>query len=220
MEDKWKRYFIKWSETEMFQQKVREAEDIISTAGRYSNPAILFSGGKDSTVGVHLTLQQFPNIPIFHYDFTYNMPRPIAKELIDNLKAIGGKNIIIEKEYSKVKGDKGFFSAINKFLKDNNVDVVLSCLRAEESGKRKRLIDDKKDFLGVRNIFPIGSWDWRDVWAYIVVNNLPYPKVYDKYAKFYGWDKARFSAFFSEDLDYLGARNVDNVLMWKIRNKL
>jgi len=219
MEERWRRYFLKWAESEIFDEKVRKTHERVATSN-CKNPALLFSGGKDSTVGLHIALQHYPDLLVFHYDYTYNIPREIEREIIRIAKALGVRNLFVKKEKARIPDDRGFFASVYRFLRENNVDCVFSCLRAEESSKRKTLIREGKPFQGVRNVHIIYDWTWRDVWAYIVSNNLPYLRVYEKYAEVEGWDKARFTAFFSPDLDFLGKSNVDGILMWKWKNIL
>ncbi len=219
MEEEWRQYFLTWAETEIFKKRVQTTHQRLEKAKEEcARPAILYSGGKDSTVGTHLALQHFPNLLVFHYDYTFNIPRPIAKEVIEDLKKLGARNIIVAREETPVPDDRGFFSAVHKFIRENWVDCIFSCLRAEESKKRKALTTRSDQFHGVRNIHIIKDWTWKDVWAYIVSMKLPYVSVYDKYGPVEGWDKVRFTAFFSPDLDFLGKSNVDGVLMWKYRN--
>jgi len=219
MKEEWRELFLRWSETEAFAEKLRNAHRRLEEAKRLCRrPAVLYSGGKDSTVGVHLTLQHFPEVLIFHYDYTFNIPRPIAAEILENLRKLGAKNIIVAREEKPVPDDRGFFSAVNRFIRECEVDCIFSCLRAEESKRRKALTASDGRFQGARNIHIIKDWTWKDVWAYIVSKNLPYVSVYDKYAEVEGWDKARFTAFFSPDLDFLGKSNIDGVLMWRYRN--
>ena len=219
MEERWRRYFQKWAESEIFAEKLKKTHKRVANSN-CNNPTVLFSGGKDSTVGLHIALQHYPDLLVFHYDYTFNIPRNIEEEIIENMRLLGAKRIIIEKEKAPVPDDRAFFSAVYRFLRENNVDCVFSCLRAEESVKRKTLIKERKPFQGVKNIHIIKDWTWRDVWAYIISNDLPYLSVYDKYAEVEGWDKARFTAFFSKDLDFLGKSNIDGILMWKWKNVL
>ena len=219
MKREWKEYFQLWAEREEFKKKVKRSHERVERAECH-NPAILFSGGKDSTVGLHIVLQHYPDILVFHYDYTFNIPRGIEKEIIKNAREIGAKNLIVEHEKYRIPDDRGFFSSVHHFLRDNNIDCVFSCLRVEESARRKAIIKDGIRFQGVKNVHVIAEWTWRDVWAYIVKNKLPYLAVYDKYAELEGWDRARFTAFFSQDLDFLGKSNVDGYLMWRWKGKL
>lgn len=219
MDEEWREFFLLWSETEGFKAKLRATHKRLEEAKKHcKRPTILYSGGKDSTVGVHLALHHFPDILIFHYDYTFNIPRPVAVEILENLKKLGAKNVVVAREEKPVPDDRGFFSAVNRFIQEREVDCVFSCLRAEESRKRKALTQKDGRFQGVRNIHILKDWTWKDVWAYIVSRGLPYLSVYDKYAELEGWDKVRFTAFFSPDLDFLGKSNVDGVLMWRYRN--
>lgn len=68
-------------------------------AGQFERPALLFSGGKDSIVLVHLSLKafrpgRFP-YPLVHIDTGHNFPETI--EFRDNLIREIGENLIVRK---------------------------------------------------------------------------------------------------------------------------
>ena len=66
--------------------------------------------------------------------------------------------------------------------------------------------------------FPLLNLTWKDVWAYIISNNLPYPSIYDRYAEVLGYDKVRLVTFFDNEFEKLGAPYLDGVLMPEFRN--
>jgi sulfate adenylyltransferase subunit 2 len=79
-----------------------EAEAIYimrETAGQYRNAALLFSGGKDSTVLIHLALKAFyplkPPFLVLHIDTGHNFPE--ALDFRDELVAQTGLPLIVRK---------------------------------------------------------------------------------------------------------------------------
>lgn len=58
------------------------------------------------------------------------------------------------------------------------------------------------------------------MWAYVVVNGLPYLSLYDERAELVGYDRARFTTLFDPEFADVGAESVDNVLHWRWRNDM
>ena len=61
--------------------------------------------------------------------------------------------------------------------------------------------------------YPLANLTARDIWAYIVSNNLPYCSHYDRYGALLGIEQVRMSTFFDPEFDMLGASNIDGLLM-------
>jgi len=221
----WYETFKLWSETKEYKDKVEESRRVISNAfTRYKNPYVAYSGGKDSIAMLHLVLQQKPEIDIWHFDHGKAlMPREIEREIIHNAKLLGAKNLIIKtsKQLGKESARwdykiwyNSFFGILNSVTNERGWDGVFLGLRQEESAKRKR---KTKEFFSGNECYPLARWSWKDVWSYIVSNNLPYPSVYDRYAEVFGYDRARLVTFFDKEFEYLGAPYVDGILMPEFR---
>ena len=104
---KWITVLKEWSKMNEHIIKVKEAEGIIAESLKnYKKPYIAYSGGKDSSVVLHLVLAQEPNIMVLHWDYgRYYIPRWLEKEIIQNAKKMGAKRIRIETSilYEKLK---------------------------------------------------------------------------------------------------------------------
>ena len=232
MNEEWREFFLRWSETDIHQQRVAEARRVIQRAlSRFKKPYIAFSGGKDSTALLHLVLSFDRMITVLHWwpgPFFY--PEPLEKEVIEIAKACGAIDLRVEtsEEYviygrqaHNVKGRHYLGGVIPRMVKEEGYDLAFIGLRAEEAAKRKARTKDFFEWDRTReitNCFPIARWSWKDVWAYIVSNNIPYLSYYDKYGPVVGWDKARLCALFASDMERFGALWVDGVLMWRYRN--
>ena len=219
---------IAWAHSEEFQTKLEEAKREIRTAlAQAKKPYVAFSGGKDSTCVLHLVLQETPDVMVFHWDYgRYFFPRWLEAEVIENAKKIGAKVLRVEsspiyeikkREVLNVWG-RIFLGKVAPQLKGEGFDLVFVGLRAEESGRRKRRIHARRSLTAIPECYPIASWSWRDVWAYIWSRNLPYPSIYDLYAPVVGWENARLVTFFDHQFDFLGAPQVDGVLLWQFRH--
>lgn len=230
MERKWWKYFLKWSETEEFKEKLKTSKEIIKQAlEEFNKPYVAFSGGKDSTALLHLVMQFDRSITVIHWDYgRHFIPRQVHKEILKIARLCGAENVVVltSRLYDKFKENaKGILGKcfigieIPKLVKQG-YDCCFLALRSEESVKRRERTKNYREFdgVGIWNVFPIRDWTWRDVWAYIVSNKIKYLKLYDKYAKLLGYDKARFVTLFDKEFSWLGNENVDKFLFWKLKN--
>lgn len=137
------------------------------TAAQFEKPALLFSGGKDSIVLVHLALKafrpgKFP-FPLVHIDTGHNFPEAI--EFRDYLaKQIGEKLIVASVEDSikkyNLKETAGRFPSRNALqtyalldaIEENEFDACIGGARRDEEKARA-----KERIFSVRDDF--GQWD-------------------------------------------------------------
>lgn len=137
------------------------------TAAQFEKPALLFSGGKDSIVLVHLALKafrpgKFP-FPLVHIDTGHNFPEAIAFRdyLVDK---IGEKLIVgsVEESIRKynLKETQGRFPSRNALqtytlldvIQENEFDACIGGARRDEEKARA-----KERIFSVRDDF--GQWD-------------------------------------------------------------
>ena len=137
------------------------------TAAQFEKPALLFSGGKDSIVLVHLALKafrpgKFP-FPLVHIDTGHNFPEAIAfRDYLAN--KIGEKLIVASVEDSikkyNLKETTGRFPSRNALqtyalldaIQDNEFDACVGGARRDEEKARA-----KERIFSVRDDF--GQWD-------------------------------------------------------------
>lgn len=68
---------------------------------------------------------------------------------------------------------------------------------------------------GLRAAFPLRDWSARDVWAYLVDDEVPYPDHYDRIAATTGdgspraYERARFTTFFDPKFEEIGGPVMD-----------
>jgi len=137
------------------------------TAAQFERPALLFSGGKDSIVLVHLALKAFcPGklpFPLVHIDTGHNFPEAI--EFRDYLVEKLGENLIVasvEEAIQKynLKETGGRFPSRNALqtyalldvIEDNQFDACIGGARRDEEKARA-----KERIFSVRDDF--GQWD-------------------------------------------------------------
>ncbi len=137
------------------------------TAAQFEKPALLFSGGKDSIVLVHLALKafrpgKFP-FPLVHIDTGHNFPEAIAfRDYLAN--KIGEKLIVASVEDSikkyNLKETQGRFPSRNSLqtyalldaIQENEFDACIGGARRDEEKARA-----KERIFSVRDDF--GQWD-------------------------------------------------------------
>lgn len=145
-----------------------EAESIHifrEVAGQFEKPALLFSGGKDSIVLVHLALKafrpcKFP-FPLVHIDTGHNFPE--ALDFRDKLVEKLGEKLIVRKVEDTIKAKgltepKGKFASRNALQSYTLLDTIEefqfdACIggarRDEEKARAKeRIFSVRDDFEG------------------------------------------------------------------------
>ena len=140
---------------------------IREVAAQFENPALLFSGGKDSILMTHLAKKAFYParipFPLIHIDTGHNFPE--ALEFRDNLvKELGVKLIVgsVQKAIDKgrVKEETGVNASRNSLqivtlldtLEEHKTDAALGGARRDEEKARA-----KERFFSHRDEF--GQWD-------------------------------------------------------------
>lgn len=136
-------------------------------AAQFENPALLFSGGKDSIVVAHMAKKAFwPGkipFPLVHVDTGHNFPETIAfrNSFIDKLGAsliVGSVQQSIDE--GKVVEEKGFNASRNALqtvtlldtIEENKFDCAMGGARRDEEKARA-----KERFFSHRDDF--GQWD-------------------------------------------------------------
>jgi sulfate adenylyltransferase subunit 2 len=136
-------------------------------AGQFERPALLFSGGKDSIVLVHLALKafrpgRFP-FPLVHIDTGHNFPE--ALQFRDELAASIGEKLVVRKVEGTIRQKgltepKGKFASRNALQTFTLLDTIAefdfdACIggarRDEEKARAKERIFSVRDEFGQWN---------------------------------------------------------------------
>ena len=197
-----------------------EAESIFimrEVAAQFQNPALLFSGGKDSILMVYLARKAFYPakipFPLVHIDTGHNFPETL--EYSDWLvKEMGVRLIVGHVEESISRGtaveEKGINASRNALqivtlletVEQHKFDAAMGgARRDEEKARAKERFFSHRDEFGQWDpknqrpelwnlfngrkhvgehfrVFPISNWTEMDVWQYILLENIPLPKLY------------------------------------------
>jgi sulfate adenylyltransferase subunit 2 len=184
---------------------------------QFENPAILFSGGKDSIVLTHLARKAFYPakipFPLVHIDTGHNFPETMEYRdwLVQELGVrliVGSVQDSIDK--GRVKEESGLNASRNALqtvtlldtIEQHKFDACMGGARRDEEKARAKerffshrdefgqwdpknqrpelwnMFNGKKSMGEHFRVFPISNWTEMDVWQYILMENIPLPKLY------------------------------------------
>jgi 3'-phosphoadenosine 5'-phosphosulfate sulfotransferase (PAPS reductase)/FAD synthetase len=213
--------FLTHAKTRSFLFKMRATQNYLRKMKKEGEIwSISFSGGKDSLVLFHLARQCIFPFYVWHFDWGRNlMPQCYEDQLKNTLQLY---NIPIAYQIYDLNtltdptDESYFYQSIKNHITNHKINVCCIGLRKEESCRRKfRLQHGLERSYGALNIFPLKNWTWKDIWAYICLYQIPYPKSYDERADIMGWSKLRFVTFFDESYISLGQNDQDNFFNWE-----
>ena len=161
----------------------------------YKNPIMLWAGGKDSTVLLHLAREAYLGtvpMPVVFVDTTFQFTE--TKEFMDmvtdrwkldrriaqNRKALM-EGVCKERDGSMVCCTRLKTDALLDYIRKNKVDGVFEAIRRDEHYVRNK----SKDYVRQRDpdhdrIHPILYWTESDIWDYTKKFNVPYNPLYDR----------------------------------------
>lgn len=179
-------------------QKIAKAQQVIQKAyTMFPNDKVVvaWTGGKDSTVLLHLVRSTFnKRVP---FPVMFNDSKMEFEEIykfINMLSKQWGLNLIIIphlkedlEEFKKTKSQKRKkelsrimkINAINYFVKKHGVKAFMAGIRWDEHTSRSKEIYFSKRPDHTR-IHPILHFTEDDIWNYIRTYNVPYVKLYDQ----------------------------------------
>lgn len=167
---------------------------------RCRKPYVAWSTGKDSTVMLWLILQIDPDIEVIYFDADSALPE--SKDMLRELPEQWGFRLRIVKtrpildtlaEYGLDHPNIEYYTMrdtvvrpVRQLIKEG-YDGVAVGIRAEESRQRRWATAKYRGLwqartTGMHTVWPVARWTARDIWATIVVYDLPYNAAYDKTA--------------------------------------
>jgi 3'-phosphoadenosine 5'-phosphosulfate sulfotransferase (PAPS reductase)/FAD synthetase len=185
-----------------FQRRVDRARRVIADAAARGQVGIAFSGGKDSTVLLHVVRSVIPNAPAAFYDSgcelpqTYDLVRQYGVTVIQPRM-----DLLAMCRYGGYWGypdptdaDATFdFDEVlvkepaRRFAAEYGLAVMALGLRAGESARRALNAGQKGElyfaqYMNLWHLCPLAWWSTDDIWAYIAAHDLPYNVAYDQMA--------------------------------------
>lgn len=231
MSPEWEAAFLAHADSLEYKRRIADANRTIRDAlAIHKRPMIAFSGGKDSLVAAHLVLRQAPDALLYHWwTGPYMMPqvfedevRAAGRSLARNFRW-GTSEKYTDPDVSDAEKEKLFNTAYLggavPRLKAEGYDICFVGIRAEESNKRARRVRNHIGLGLMDEVHPVGWLTWKDIWATIVANDLPYHSLYDHQAPIIGWDRARYGSFFAEKHKGYGTEAIQGITLWRYRGK-
>lgn len=169
---------------------------------KYKNPAILWAGGKDSTLMIYLAkIAFFDEIPFpcvfldttYQFKETYNFLSAVSKmwnldlRRVRNVEALA-KNIGPEKDRFECCTNLKTIN-LEKTIEKNGYDAILVGIRWDEHEMRGKEYEfsDRDWYPEHVRVHPILHWSVDDVWRYTEQENIPYNPLYDYNIKGLGY---------------------------------
>lgn len=171
--------FEGWASLPQFKKKVEQAKSIIVEALAIAPAYVAISWGKDSIAMLHLAQSISPDVlAIFWTDPEQENFGDYANVISKYLEKYKTTNYLELDVYGDRVPHK-----VNASRLWEQYPVAFIGLRLEEGGKRKFSLKKygaihKTQNQGYR-VCPLIYWNWRDIWAYTVANDLPYLSAYD-----------------------------------------
>jgi sulfate adenylyltransferase subunit 2 len=172
-----------------------EAIHIIrEVAAEFERPVLLFSGGKDSIVMLHLALKAFrPGrlpFPVMHVDTGHNFDEVIAAR--DELVAETGVRLVIAKVQDDIDAGRVVETipsrnpmqtvTLLRAIGENKFDAAFGgARRDEEKARAKERVFSFRDEFGQwdpKAQRPLSNWTEFDIWSYVGAEKIKLPSIY------------------------------------------
>lgn len=230
-----KEKFRLYSKTNEYKDKILQAKERIDRIFQdYNNPCLNYSGGKDSHVLMHLIANSGYSPDVYHYDNgllqvpgSVDFVKSSVKKLLPDSKLfLVSSKRANEKEmlFSVGQGYNGFFGQYKNLKEKRDWDIRIIGIRAQESGERKKRFKDnivKEESYTVAA--PIYDLESKDIWTYILENNLNYHEIYNKQKELYGKIESRenrLSTVYDHEFSSLGIESISQFIYANKTNKL
>lgn len=182
-----------------FRRKVQRAKDVLRRAAEIGQVGVSFSGGKDSTVVLHLARETLgPDVPAAFFDSGAELSS--TRELVEHYGVTTIHPRLTYQEIARYTGKWGYADPVDlgcpfnygmvmidepseTFVVRYRLRVVAMGLRMEESSGRAWNFRARGELYQRPNrtwyAQPIATWSVDDVWAYIASRGLRYNRAYD-----------------------------------------
>lgn len=178
--------FLSHALTARYRRAVARAGEIIAEALAELPPAfVAASWGKDSVAMLHQILCQHPDAPVVHVGDRHEDWLSNYSAVRDAFRAVAP---IADYHHIETEiGGQSVTAAINATDLPARYPTRFLGLRMEENGARVYALRrygaihqyTSGEQAGQWRVCPLIGWSWRDVWAYITVNELPHLDAYD-----------------------------------------
>lgn len=174
-----------------FARRLEATRELLADALSRHRPHVSLSGGKDSTVALHLAREADPSIPAAHFDS--GGEHPATKEHV--LSSFENVRVFLPRvsyiELLRIAYGSGVYIPSGELMRyiieepserafaELGTESYIIGLRAEESrGRRMSALAHGEVYEpegggGRARIAPLLFWSWKDVWAAMLLFDLP-----------------------------------------------
>lgn len=190
-----------WARLDVHKRRVDAAFEAVRGAANVGTVGVSYSGGKDSTVVVHLVRSVIPSAPAALFDSGDELPGTAEMAELVGAEVIQPR--LTMRDMARYSGWWGYDDPVDRdcpfdakriligepsetFVVKRRLRVVAYGLRADESGGRKMHVRLRGTLFQAADrtwyCMPIARWAVQDVWAYIATHGLAYHPAYDAMA--------------------------------------
>lgn len=194
--------FLAHSRTAPYDRKVEQAHNVVRQwLGLCQAPYASYSAGKDSTVTLAVA-REHGDIPAIYADDEWTLPETEEHlRTVDNLLRFKSRDQHASWLTSWANDPDAWEGGAPAYARAHGYDGAAIGLRMEENRRRRfQAGKNREPFFseknGVWQCYPLAAWSWKDVWAYILANDLSYNLAYDRLAELgVGYDHSRVGPF-------------------------
>jgi sulfate adenylyltransferase subunit 2 len=161
---------------------------------KYKNPALLWAGGKDSTLMIYLAkMAFFDDVPFpcllldttYQFRETYHFLNMVANMWNLDFRRVRNNEALAKKTDPQTNRFECCTNLktinLEKTIEKNGYDAILVGIRWDEHGMRAKEYEfSDRDWSPKHiRIHPILHWSLDDVWKYTKQENIPYNPMYD-----------------------------------------
>lgn len=223
------------------QQAIAEIERVYA---HDPDSVVACSGGKDSLTTLVLAAESDATHRALHWDWGARLvPRDLERGIVDTILGyvppgqlyVASRAVSTFRPYPEhdafragldrhdgiMETDGSLDRLAGALTRSDAVTRQLVGMRAGESGSRERKLDASGlygESLGQPAAFPIRDWSARDVWAFLVDRDVPYPSYYDRVAHATGdgsprdYEQARLATIHDPEFEDYSA---DGLASWR-----
>ena len=191
--------YLAHAKTKGFSRKIEAAKSLIAGMLKHAEaPYVAFSGGKDSTVCLHLARTVVPATPAVYWHDEWTLPE--TDELVAATPNVRQVAAMVKHAQWFTAWENGPDSlpegvewlertkADGEGLWKLGYDGAIIGIRADENSNRRKHIRAKGTlFYSAKSqqwqCYPLAGWSTADVWAYLVSRDVPYNRAYVRLAE-------------------------------------
>lgn len=180
------------------QQEGREPQEILAWAAREFQPGLTLAcsfGGPTGMILLEMMMKIDPTVEVFYLDTDFLFPETYKlREICEqryNFKAIGYKSLLTPEAQASEYGEALWSRDPDKCCDLRKVEpnyraldhktAWISGMRRDQAKTRANIgIVEWDSKFNLVKLNPLANWDEKQVWSYIMANNIPYNELHDR----------------------------------------